>query len=267
MTNKTSGKVKEPRSLSAVERRLNITQLAGENGSVRVRELSELFQVSEVTIRSDLEALTRQGFLLRDRGGAILNENGGLFVAYAQRASVNLEAKRRIGRYAATLVAPDETIIMDAGTTVMEMAKSLSVDLSVTVITNALNVAIQVGSLPNAHIIVLGGSLIRETISTLGHNAERDLNELAVQTVFLGANAMDGEFGVTDTRAELARGKRLMRQAARRVVLLADSSKWGCVAFAKVLPLSELDLLISDTGLSTEAQATIRGLGVELICV
>ena len=261
------GKVKERRSHSAVERRQSIIQLAGEQGSVRVRELSELFQVSEVTIRSDLGVLTQQGLLLRDRGGAIPNENGGLFVAYAQRASINLEAKRRIGRFAATLVNPGETIIMDAGTTVMEMAKSLSMNLSVTVITNALNVAIQVGSLPNAHVIVLGGSLVRETIGTLGHNAERDLSELAVQTVFLGANAIDAEFGVTDTPAELARGKRLMVQAARRVILLADSYKWGRVSFAKVLSLSDIDLLISDTDLPTEAQAVIRAMGVELICV
>ncbi len=267
MRNKKLVKETELRSLSALERRLSITQLAGEQGSVRVRELSELFQVSEVTIRSDLELLTQQGFLLRDRGGAILNENGGLFVAYAQRAAVNLEVKRRIGRFAATLVNPGATIIMDSGTTVMEMAKCLSNDLSLTVITNALNVAIHIGSLPNARVIVLGGSLIRETISTLGHNVERDLNELVVQITFLGANAMDAEFGVTETSAELARGKRLMVHAARRVILLADSYKWGRVSFAKVLSLSDIDLLVSDTGLPMEAQAAIRNLGIELICV
>ena len=251
----------------AVERRNRITQLAGQQGSVRVSELSELFQVSEVTIRSDLDVLTRQGMLVRGRGGAVRNENSGLFIAYAQRASVNLDAKRRIGSIAATLVTSGETIIMDAGTTVMEMAKSLNVDLAVTVVTNALNVATQVGALPNAHVIVLGGSLVRETLSTLGPHSERDLSEIAVQKVFLGANAMDAKFGITDTQAELARSKRFLAQTGRQVILLADSSKWGRASFAKVLPLSDIHVLITDNDLPQEAQAIIRDIGVKLICV
>ena len=251
----------------AAERRNRITQLAGQQGSVRVSELSELFQVSEVTIRSDLDVLTRQGMLVRGRGGAVRNENSGLFIAYAQRASVNLDAKRRIGSIAATLVTSGETIIMDAGTTVMEMAKSLSADLAVTVVTNALNVATQVGALPNAHVIVLGGSLVRETLSTLGPHSERDLSEIAVQKVFLGANAMDAKFGITDTQAELARSKRFLAQTGRQVILLADSSKWGRASFAKVLPLSDIHVLITDNDLPQEAQAIIRDMGVELVCV
>ncbi len=248
-------------------RRIRIANLVEQQGSVRVTELSEMFQVSEVTIRNDLDIMTQQGLLVRDRGGAIRNENGGLFIAYAQRASINLEAKRRIGSVAATLVAFGETIIMDAGTTVMEMAKSLNADLAVTIVTNALNVAAQVGSLPNAHVIVLGGPLVRETISTLGPHSERDLSEIAVQKVFLGANAMDAKFGITDTPAELARSKRLIAQAGRQRILLADSSKWGRVSFAKVLALSDIHILITDTDLPQEAQTIIRDMGVELICV
>jgi len=254
-------------ALIAAERRNRIAQLVGQQGSVRVSKLSELFQISEVTIRNDLDVLTQQGLLVRDRGGAIRNENGGLFIAYAQRASINLDAKRRIGRMAATLVTSGETIAMDAGTTVMEMAKSLSSDLAVTVVTNALNVATQVGALPKAHVIIIGGALVRETLSTLGPRSEHDLSEIAVQKVFLGANAMDAKFGITDTPAELARSKYLIAKAGRQVILLADSSKWGRVSFAKVLPLSEIQVLITDRELPQEAQAIIRDMGVELICV
>lgn len=95
--------------------------------------------------------------------------HNSFFVAYGRQCTdLNLDEKRRIGRAAARLVNPHETILLDAGTTVMEMAKSLPNDLPLTVVTNALNVAIQVGTLPNARVIVLGGSLIRETISTIG---------------------------------------------------------------------------------------------------
>jgi DeoR/GlpR family transcriptional regulator of sugar metabolism len=262
MTERT---VEESKPLLAAERRARITDLAIQRGSVRVNELSDLFQVSEVTIRGDLDLLARRGVLLRDHGGAIVNTRTGLVTAFEQRASLNLEEKRRIGRVAAGMVEPGETIIMDAGTTTMEMARSLPDVAPLTVVTNALNVATQVGALPGVHVILVGGSLSRETISTVGPYAERDLNDLIVHKVFLGAHAVDLEAGVADMSLEIAKVKRAMIGAAQQVILLADSSKWGRTAFAKVVPLTAVHVMVTDSNLPEDARTVIERLGVRLV--
>jgi DeoR/GlpR family transcriptional regulator of sugar metabolism len=267
---KNAGRVtveEETKSLMAIERRARIAELVAQQGSVRVSELSELFQVSEVTIRSDLDHLNEQGLVVRGRGGAVASTHSSLFIAFAQRTNMNLAEKRRIGRAAARLVEPRETIIMDAGTTVMEMAKSLNSDIPVTVVTNALNVALRVGMLPKAQVILLGGTLIPETVSTVGLEADCNLNNLIAQKIFLGAQAIDVEAGLAETSIDVARVKRSMVKVARQVILLADSSKWGRVAFAKTVPLSHINTMITDTKLPEEARQTLQSLGVELILV
>ena len=145
--------------LLAMERRRAIVELAGRQGVVRVKDLADLFQVSEVTIRQDLGMLAEQGHLVRQRGGAIANTTPSLVTAFEQRAGLNLDEKRRIGLAAAQLVSSGGTIIIDAGTTAMEMAKSLDNGASLTVVTNAMNIASQVGTLRNVNVIQVGGSL------------------------------------------------------------------------------------------------------------
>ena len=259
--------VDEKKPLMATERRERTIELIAQHGAVRVSELSELFQVSEVTIRNDLELLSKQGILIRDRGGAVANPLSHLTVAFVKRASLHLDQKRRIGLAAAHLVKPGDTIIMDAGTTLMEMAKNLRNDLSVTVVTNALNIATHLGTLPDADVILVGGSLLRGTISTAGPVAECALDDLVVRKTFLGIHSVNEEVGLSDSTLEVARVKRGMAKAAQQVILLADSSKWGRVAFAKAIPLSDVDIMITDSGLPEEAQETIRNLGIELILV
>lgn len=255
------------KSLLATERRRRISELLTQQGAVRVDELSTLFGVSDVTIRSDLDAMAREGLLLRDRGGAVAPSYPSLITAFRQRTRVHADEKRRIGHAAAALVKPNDTIIMDAGTTTMEMARSLVRNVPVTIVTNALNIATQVGSLSNVNVVVIGGTLSEETISTYGPQAERGLNDLNVQKVFLGTHAMEVEAGITDTTIDTAQVKQAMARAARQVILLADSSKWGRVAFAKVLPLSAVHTIVTDSGLPPEARAAIQRLGIELIVV
>jgi DeoR family transcriptional regulator, aga operon transcriptional repressor len=252
---------------SASERRQRIIELLMNQGAVRVQELSDLFMVSEVTIRNDLDIMARDGQLRRHRGGAIAAPLPNLSIAFERRASLNLEKKRQIGRAAAQLVSAGDTIIMDSGTTLVEMSKSLNTSDKVTVVTNALNVATQVGALPNALVILPGGTLNRETISTFGPETERSLSNHVVQKAFLGIQAIDPELGLTDTSSEIAYVKQSMIRAARRVILLADSSKWRRVAFVKVVPLSAIHTVVTDSDLPDEARAAIERVGVELIVV
>src|SRR5579871_1255011 len=171
----------KPRSTQ--ERRSRIRELLLEQGAVRVQELSDLFMVSDVTIRNDLDVLARTGQIRRHRGGAAAAVPLNLSIAFDQRAGLHLEKKRQIGRAAAQMVETNDTIILDSGTTLMEMALSLHTSDPFTAVTNALNVATQVGALPTARVMLTGGTLNRETVSTLGPETERSLSNLVVQKV------------------------------------------------------------------------------------
>lgn len=250
-------------------RRSKIADLVRQQGVVRVGELTDLFAVSAVTIRNDLEELEKEGFLLRDRGGAIAAGPSRVtsLMRVDQRAVLNLDAKRRIGRAAAERVSPGDTIILDAGTTVIEAARLIGEITPLTVVTNALNVALELGAHSAARVLLLGGTLNREASSTIGAQLEHQLGELVAQKLFLGAQAFDSEHGLTDTTSEIAQVKRAMIRAARQVILLTDSSKWHHAGFIKVAPLTELDTIITDDGLPAEARTAIEALGVELIIV
>jgi DeoR family transcriptional regulator of aga operon len=247
------------------ERRRRIGEILAQHGRVTVNELSKLFGVTSVTIRSDLDTMAAAGALIRDRGGAIAHTSTTLAVAFEKRAAQNREQKRHIGRLASKLVNERETIILDAGSTVMEMARSLPAERPCTVVTTALNVAARVGALQNVNVLIAGGSLSRETISTVGAIAERDLENLIVDKLFLSTMAFDEAHGLTDDLFDIARVKAAMIRSARRVILLADSSKWGKSAFAKIAPLGEIDILVTDSALSVEAQKIIQRFGVEIM--
>lgn len=245
-----------------IARRRRITELVEMKRMVRVTELVELFGVSDVTIRNDLEALAKEGVLLRDHGGAVAQTRTGLSTAFDQRALLNLDAKQRIGAAAAAMVRSGETIILDAGTTLMEMAKCLRTDIAMTVITNSLNIATEIGSRPRAHVILAGGSLSPQTISTVGPLAERDIGELLADTLFLAIPAFDPELGLSDTSLEVARVKTTMIAAASRVVLLADSTKYATRAFARVAPLADIDCLITDQRFPEDATRQLMSQGI-----
>ena len=147
----------------------------------------------------------------------------------------------------------------------MEMARSLDKVSPLTVITNALNVAMQIGSLPDVNVFVVGGLLNRLAISTTGSQAQRDLSELVAQKAFIGISTVNVETGLTDLSLEGARTKRAMIEAAQEVILLADSSKWGRVGFAKVALLSAVHTIISDGGLPSDTRTTIESMGIRLI--
>jgi DeoR/GlpR family transcriptional regulator of sugar metabolism len=233
---------------------------------VRTEELSRIFGVSPVTIRNDLDLLAKEGVLIRDRGGAVVNTNTALTTAFNQRAELYLDEKRRIGQMAAQMVHPGDTVILDAGSTVMEMAKLLVDVAPLTVVTNALNVAMQMGASREAHVVLVGGSLNRDTISAIGPTASQHLGDLMVQKVFLACHGLD-EDGLVDPSMEVAEIKRAMIQAARQVILVADSSKWHKAGFAKVVRLNAIHTMICDDKLPEDARATLQGQGIELILV
>jgi len=163
------------------------------------------------------------------------------------------------------MVNPGDVIILDAGTTLMQMAKSLAGISPLTVVTSALNIATEVGSFQDVSVIVVGGSLERKTISTHGSVAERFISELVGYKVFLGIHAIDPEAGLSDTSFEIVQLKQTIIKAAKQVIVLADSTKWGRVAFVKVAPISAIHTLVTDTNLPDDARDSVRKQGVNLI--
>lgn len=264
------GRLPQIRSSQTVERRAAILEIIREKGAISVSEMARQFGVSDVTARNDLDLLARQGVVIRQRGGAIAQVQTSLARALDQRSHVNLDAKMRIGAHAASLIQPGDTILIDAGTTVMELARRLPDIGPLTVITNAMNVASQIVDRDGTHVILLGGSLSRETISTVGPLVERALSDLLVSKLFLAAHTVDVDAGIVDTSIEVARVKQAMIEAAGQVILLADSSKWTTrcpKAYARVAPLSAVQTVVTDQGLPSEIRAAIERLGTELFVV
>ncbi|NJN66388.1 MAG: DeoR/GlpR transcriptional regulator [Chloroflexaceae bacterium] len=250
-----------------LDRRSQIAALVRQQGVVRVQELAELFQVSEVTIRGDLARLEQEGVVIRDRGGAVANNQRTMLIAFEQRKGLHQFAKQRIGQAAAQMVSPGDTIIMDAGTTVVEMAKHLTQVAPLTVVTNAINAAAEMGRHHEQRVLLLGGTVNYDTLSTLGPMVEQGLNDLVVQKLFLAAQSVDRDMGVTDTSPEIAQVKRAMVRVARRVILLADSSKWQRAGFIKVVPFDAIHAVVSDTGLTGDARATLERAGIKVVLV
>lgn len=249
------------------DRQAHILRLLAEQGSVRVGELSRQFGVSQVTIRTDLQRLAREGLLVRYRGGAVARVQTNMSVAFGERSRFRQSEKERIAQKAAGLINAGDAILLDAGTTVMELAKRLEGCSPLTVVTNALNTAVVLSGLSGINVIIAGGSVSVETVSTVGHIAERDIGDLVVDKLFLGAHCFDPELGMMDVSVEVARVKRAMIQAARQVIVLADSTKFGKRALAKVAPLSAANSLITDDGLSQHDSERIAALGVEVVRV
>src|ERR1035438_6173318 len=154
--------------------------------------------------------------------------------------------------------------MLDCGSTLMEMAKRLPNLEPLTVITNGLNIAIQVGALPGVHVVLAGGSLSAETIGTVGPLAERDLGDLLADKLFLGTDAFELETGLSDVSIEVARVKRTMISAGQQVILLADSGKFTMRALARVAPLTAVHCIITDTGFPEEIAKQLADLNIDV---
>ncbi len=248
-------------------RQRQILALLASQGSVRVADLSERLRVSEVTIRTDLERLARQGLLARYRGGAVARADTSRSTAFSERAGHRQAQKARIAVRAVEMIKPGDSIILDAGTTVMEVAKRLHGISPLTVVTNALNTASYLAGQPGVHVIMIGGSVTAETVGTVGPISERDIEGFLVDKLFLGGHALDIELGILDVSVEVARVKIAMIQAAKQVILLADSSKVGTRAMAKVAALNAAHVLITDSELSDAKAEAVGALGLRVIRV
>ncbi|UJB46640.1 DeoR/GlpR family DNA-binding transcription regulator [Streptomyces sp. A1-5] len=252
----------------APERQQEILRLARESGRVDVLSLAEEFQVTAETVRRDLKALDRAGLLRRVHGGAIPAGRLDFEPDLAERDAVAADEKQRIARAAlAELPGGDGggSVILDAGTTAARLAAEIPLEAELTVVTHGLPVAARLADHPGLTLHLVGGRIRHRTRAAVDDWALRAYREINADVVFLATNGFSLDGGLTTPDLAEAAVKRALIAAARRVVLLADSAKFEQQHFARFGDLSDVDLLITDTGLRPEDALAIERAGTEVI--
>ncbi len=259
---------KSPR-LMTEERRREILSLLDQQGRVTVEDLTKRFGVSAVTARGDLDALSSSGALVRSHGGAVPPLNPTQDYPLSVKESVYQEEKARIGRAAAQLVRPGQTVIIDAGTTAAQVALQIKKNKpsSLTVITHALNVAARLADSPNISLIIVGGIMRTVSTSCVGPQAEQMIRDLHADHLFLSVDGLDPELGLSTPDILEAQLNGLMIRAARETTVVTDASKLGRRSLSMIGDLPQVHRVITDSRITAAMAAAIRARGVELVIV
>ncbi len=255
------------KEISTTDRRAQIIALLEDNGQVDVQQLSDLFKVSCVTIRNDLSYLEDKNLLYRTRGGAIKQTKIAIDLALSEKARKNQDQKRKISLKAIELIHEGDTIILDSGTTTMEIARQLKNFQSLTVITNALPIATELAGHQGIKIIMPGGVLREKSFSLIGSQAERNLRDFYCDKLFLGVDGIDTTFGVYTPSVAEAQLNRIMVEIARETVVVADSSKFGKRSLAFIIPIDKIHRVITDEGIQEEDRQNLLAHHIDLIVV
>jgi len=263
---------KSPNTPLAESRREKILSLVEQHGFARVAQLSRFLGVSEVTIRTDLDVLAETHVIQRVHGGAIAGlRSRALERPFEKSMMTSVDEKKRIGRAAAQLVQSFQAVILDVGTTTTAIARSLAVreDISdVVIITNALNIALEFEkAIPRFTVIVTGGTLRPEQHSLVAPLADMLFDRMQADIAFIGCTGVDVEVGITNANVPEADMKRLMLGAAHRGVIVADSMKLGVTQLSRVIPISDVDTLITGSEAKPGQLAALRDAGLEVITV
>ncbi len=248
------------------QRRQQISALVRERGSVQVAPLAQRFGVSMQTIRKDLHYLEKRGVAERSYGGAISADAVNVIAEpalEAKRAS-NIDEKARIGALAASMVKPGESIVLDSGTTTLQIAHHLPDDEDITVLTNDLDILCALAQKERIGVVMLGGALRRRNRAFYGAQTESALEDLHVDKLFLGVDGFDFERGITTHFEPEAMLNRKMAKAARQVIAVTDKTKFGKVCLHRILSVGEIDDLITDAEDSDGIQAAAERAGFRL---
>lgn len=246
-------------------RRERIVSLLHDRGSVQIPALAEHFGVSTQTLRKDLNFLERKRICARSRGGAILLRGARAENDISVNRTVFAAEKVRIGKRAAALIATDESVLLDFGTTTLQVARHINPNQSLIVVCNDLGIANELAARERVELVFLGGILSRKNMAFYGTQAERALQDIHVDKLFLGADGFDMHKGVTTHFEPDALLNRMMCRAAREIIVVADSSKFGRICLHKILDTSGIAKVVTDGGISTEDRDALNHSGVEVL--
>lgn len=233
-------------------------------------DLGKALGVSENTVRRDLHRLGKMGVLRRVYGGAVLNENSqGLDdVGWQERESMFGEEKEKIGRAGAEMAKNDESIILDVGTTIMQIARLIDNRTNLIAVTNAVNIASELSQKEDITVVLTGGVFRKISVSLVGPQAEYFFNnEIYVDKAFISAGGVSVEAGVTNANSAEIPIKKAIINAAKEVILVVTHNKIGKRSFSQIVPIREIDKIITGKGSSQKQVELIRKQGVEVILV
>ena len=250
-----------------VERRTKFLELLEKQGQVGVIDLSRRFKTSEVTIRNDLKHLHSRGLIRRAHGGAVKINTVSMDPSLKIKAELHAEEKRRIGAAAASFVNDGDSIILDSGTTTQQIARQIKHKKDLKVITNGLNIAMELFGAKDIQLIFLGGVIRQNSLSAVGHFAEDILAQLSADKLFLAVDACDVEFGLSTPNVEESQVNQSMARIAKERILVADSSKFGKRSLSRIIPLADIDVIITDRNLPADMQSELRAHDLKLMLV
>ena len=239
--------------LNSITRQKAILDLLRKNFQITVSKLAKDFGISEVTIRRDMDFLAKAGKILRTYGGATSSEKVAHEFSFREKLNKNIKKKEKIGNLAASLVKEGETVLMDSGTTTLQVARSLSSKKNITVITNSLPIVSTLSGNAEIRVILLGGELQPEGSYLFGPTTEKELQNICVDKCFTGTDGIDLRKGLFTTDFKLARLAELMMKAAKQVIVVTDHTKFNRKSLVFFGRLREANVIITDKGVDKKS--------------
>lgn len=247
-----------------LERQLKIMNLLNQKEAARITELSELFGVSQNTIRRDLQSLADKGFISITHGGAVLNNQPPMGLPIHLREIRNIQEKQAIGLRAGEMIQEGEAVILDAGTTTEQIARAIRHKKEITVITNAFNIALELSTVPGITVVMTGGILNEVTGCLAGFHAEQFISQFHVDKAFISAGGVSVT-SVTNTNAFEVQIKRSMMAVAEQSLLVVTHDKLGKTSLAPFAGPEEFHAVLTDSGADSAVVAALRSANIEVI--
>jgi DeoR family transcriptional regulator of aga operon len=250
--------------LSTTERRYEIIRLISEQGKVEVDELSEKLGVSKVTIRTDLNYLKDRGLVYRTHGGALTQSIIAFDTDFIEKRKIHSDQKKRIGIAAAEMINDEESVILDSGTTTIEIAKNIKDKNLLNIMTNSINIAQELSGHSNTTVTLTGGILREKSHSLVGPHAEQAFNGLFFDKLFLAVDGFDIEYGLTTPNYLEAQLNKLMVEHSQETIVVVDSSKFKQRSFSLIIMPDYIHKVITDD-IPDDYRKTLESLNIEVL--
>lgn len=254
----------ESGSMFSEERQQKIIEMLKQKSSIKVNELATFFNVSESTIRRDLRDMEEIGLLSRTHGGAVGFSVTSFEPTFKEKEDENLEEKISIAKKAANIIKDGDTIILDSGTTTLEIAKNITAK-NISVITNSIDIASVISYKEDINLFITGGNLRFTTRAIVGNITESNLKNFRVDKAFIGANGISIRAGITTPNFTEAQTKKAMMSIADNVIIVADSSKFNKVCLSVICSIREVTSIITNSNLDKEIIKDYENTGIEVL--
>lgn len=251
---------------SISERHQKIYELLRNHKNLSIDKLSSILEISKMTVRRDLDRLTKKGIVQIVHGRAIISRTNEYEPPYMIRSLEMMQEKQMIGRLAASLIKDNAVIIVDVGSTLLELVRNIPENNNITVITNWIPVAVELSKKRGLfNLVLVGGKVFTDELSIIGGYPEEMLKDFNADIAFLGVGGISDKFGITDFNMDEVQVKKQMIKSSREVIVLADHSKFGRVTPIKIADIKIIDKIITDDGLKEKDKINIERFDTEII--